>query len=179
MGYNSTLYMQNDGCVKQYKSGNALYMTCLLANAHGININCSITCAHHGKSSVDALAGSDKHYLNNGYIQGIDSTMVDHNFESLSEAQKAMQWLSSSSRVDGLLGDTKHKKKADERTVKSRRYNVSNYSEDNPLPLGKCGFRIVHGLHKGKKRQMTTNKMVYMKCLISTAVLGCQKTHVQ
>jgi len=148
-GTRSTLYLQNDGCVKQYKSGTALYMTYHLSNAHGININCSITCAHHGKSTVDALAGGDKHFLRNGYIRGIDSTMVDESWNVMSEAKKAAKWLSSPDRCNGLRGDTKHRLSEDTRNVSTRTYEVTEYSLETPIPMANCTFCVKEGLYIG------------------------------
>jgi hypothetical protein len=57
------MYFKSDGCKKQYKGANAITMGLWLSKKFAIPIDLMITCAHHGKCLVDALAGVDKHDL--------------------------------------------------------------------------------------------------------------------
>jgi hypothetical protein len=62
-GKDAILYEQSDGCAKQYKCATALWVLAHLSHKYRIAINRMVTAPHHGKGSVDALAGVDKNYI--------------------------------------------------------------------------------------------------------------------
>ena len=56
----STLWIQTDGCGKQYKCHNFIQMHILLSKMYKIKIDVMVTTAGHGKCLVDSLTGTDK-----------------------------------------------------------------------------------------------------------------------
>jgi hypothetical protein len=88
-GHNCSVKIQSDGCGKQYKSGTHLKTCILLSCAKSVVIDWMVTCAHHGKSLVDALAGQDKYDLRCCLIDGtLDNASVDCLGKGVSEACK-------------------------------------------------------------------------------------------
>ena len=113
-----------------------------------MKIDYFITTAGHGKCLVDSLAGTDKAWLANGYIDGMDPARIDENGKSMSEAEKAYRFLSHPSRP---LGDSKHKVAEDATYITTRKYVVSNYSPDDPIPLQNCNW-VADGFPKKEKK---------------------------
>ena len=60
---NSVLLDHTDGCAKQYRSGNALFMMNIMSLKYDIVIDRAIGAPGHGKSIIDGLNAVDKHYL--------------------------------------------------------------------------------------------------------------------
>ena len=52
-----------DGCAKQYRSGNALYLLNVICLKYDIVIDRAVCAPGHGKSIIDGLNAVDKHYL--------------------------------------------------------------------------------------------------------------------
>ena len=52
-----------DGCAKQYRSGNALYLLNVLAMKYNIVIDRAVCAPGHGKSIIDGMNAVDKHFL--------------------------------------------------------------------------------------------------------------------
>ena len=134
----SVLYIRSDGCPKQYKSAAALRMVGILAYIFGIEIDWMICAPHHGKNLVDALAGRDKHDLNNAMIRGMESAQRDEFFRLLSEAEKACKYLNNRPLV---FNRKKRRGETGMEKLKSRTYHVSNY-EQNTVPMDSCQFNI-------------------------------------
>ena len=67
----------------------------------------------------------------------MDPARIDENGKSMSEAVKAHRFLSHPSRP---LGDSKHKVAEDATYIVTRKYVVSNYSPDDPIPLQNCNW---------------------------------------
>ncbi len=145
----STLWMQSDGCAKQYKCANAAWMNIIIAQAFEISIDWMITTAGHGKCLVDSMAGTDKHHLMNGYLDSklIDPTRIKDD-ETLSEAVKACDFLK---REDWPLGDSKPERKDGSAQVASRNYEVSNY-DIKDIPFKNCSFEVAGGSDTGKSK---------------------------
>ena len=139
----STLWMQSDGCTKQYKSGCCVATYNIIAQKYQLQVDYFVTTAGHGKCTVDSLAGTDKAYLNSGYLREMDPSRVDSNNRTISEAEKARKFLSDPGRA---LGDTKH----GDAKVQSRGYDVSNYTEGDDIPLKHTNF-VVTGFKREKK----------------------------
>ena len=134
----STLWVQSDGCSKQCKSGTVCWTYSHLSKTYSINIDCFVTTAGHGKCLVDSLAGTDKAHLAKGFIKGIDPARVDENNKSISEAQKACDYLN---RDDRPFHDTKHKPTKGAITIKTRTCEVSNCDQAAPMPLESCSWK--------------------------------------
>ena len=60
---NSVFLDHTDGCAKQYRSGNALYLLNVLCLKFNMIIDRAIGAPGHGKSVIDGLNAVDKHYL--------------------------------------------------------------------------------------------------------------------
>lgn len=60
---NSVFLDHTDGCAKQYRSDNALYLLSIIVLKYLIVIDRAIGAPGHGKSIVDGLNAVDKHYL--------------------------------------------------------------------------------------------------------------------
>ena len=60
---NSVFLDHTDGCAKQYRSGNALYLMNVLCLKFNMVIDRAIGAPGHGKSIIDGLNAVDKHYL--------------------------------------------------------------------------------------------------------------------
>ena len=52
-----------DGCAKQYRSGNALYLMNVLCLKYHVTIDRAVCAPGHGKSIIDGFNAVDKHYL--------------------------------------------------------------------------------------------------------------------
>ena len=115
----STLWIQSDGCAKQYKSVTNMWFCWELAKKYKINIDWFITCAGHGKGTVDSLGGTDKHWIFGGLMHSIDCAKFNAENQKLSEAGKLVVWCM---HPDRPLGDSKHK----EWKVKSRNSKLTD-----------------------------------------------------
>ena len=60
---NSVLLDHTDGCAKQYRSGNALFLLNIFSLKYHIVIDRAVGAPGHGKSIIDGLNAVDKHYL--------------------------------------------------------------------------------------------------------------------
>jgi hypothetical protein len=59
----STMYDDTDGCAKQYRCGNALYLLSVLSCKFKIVIDRAVGAPGHGKDLVDGLNATDKKFL--------------------------------------------------------------------------------------------------------------------
>ena len=57
---NSTMWDDTDGCMKQYRSGNAMFLLSVLAAEYSIIVDRAIGAPSHGKDVVDGLNATDK-----------------------------------------------------------------------------------------------------------------------
>ena len=60
---NTVFLDHTDGCSKQYRSANDLYLISVLAVKYNVVIDRSISAPGHGKIIIDGLNTVDKHYL--------------------------------------------------------------------------------------------------------------------
>jgi hypothetical protein len=149
---NSVLYIHSDGCPKQYKSGTGLKLRHELAKEHKIAIDWMVTCPHHGKNLVDALAGRDKYDCRCKLIRGMCSAQVDDMGNRISEAEKCCVSLNDKIRIKGLQeGDTKHKRREGDSYIHTYHYEVSDYTDDEPIPLKNTAYEVWRGFYRGKK----------------------------
>ena len=137
------LKVVSDGCTKQYKCGNVLQTYIWLSDLFRIPIDVMVTAAYHGKSLVDALAGVDKAVLRHDLTDpdGFDSATRSADGTIVAQAEVCETKLSCKSRRYGSVVDTKHKKRHDKAHVDERRYSVSNYSKEYPIPFKDAGFK--------------------------------------
>jgi hypothetical protein len=139
----------SDNCAKQYKCATSLWTISFLSHKYGIEIHKPFTCPGHGKSSVDALSGTDKGYIRNCMIAvnegGDDAEEWKKKMESFAVDGDGNQ-VSFSKRLKGLLADPERKygaksfiksnKRETERVVRKRFYYVSDYTDPSVnLPL--------------------------------------------
>ena len=180
-GSGAVMFQTSDGCYKQFKSATATWCQGYLSHRYGIEINICITCPHHGKGTVDALAGTDKYYIrcflcvirddsedDESWEQRkrkMDSFAVDKDGNQVVFAQRVVNLLSDPDRKYGAKSHMKSKKRERARVVRKRFYFVSNYRVgDKSIPLAHTNFRIVSGFDKptyvdddGKRKATTKN----------------------
>ena len=135
------LYVVSDGCAKQYKCANTLQTYMYLADRYRICINVMITAPYHGKSLVDALAGLDKNMLERYLINSFDSAIIGEDNNKISQAQVCHAVLANPNRRQGNENDTRHKKNNNKSKVNEQHYGISNYNNQNPIPLKDCTFK--------------------------------------
>ena len=138
-GTGATLWIQSDGCNKQYKSANHIFLMTVCAKSYNLNIDWFVTTAGHGKCLVDSLAGTDKAYVKFGYMEDMDQARWDEENRQLSEAHKAEKMLMDPKRT---LGDEKHT--VGDVWIRSRRYDVTNW-ESKPVPIAGSQFQVISG----------------------------------
>jgi hypothetical protein len=144
---NTVLHIQSDGCGRQYKCALGMKVNATLALQYRIAINWIITCTHHGKSLVDAIVRINKYNLCNGMIKGMSSAMIDYDMKKISEANKSCNYLNARNR-------TLHSKKKvhqGQRELKSRKYGVTNFNDEKPMPFENTMFELKSGFPKGTK----------------------------
>jgi hypothetical protein len=135
-----------------------------------------VTAPHHGKGTVDALAGVDKNFLRNHFIavhnEGDDSGRykmasytVDSDGKEVSFAKRCVEMLKDPERQFGAKSHSKSTKREEGRKVRARFYSVSNYRIDGKiLPIENTAFKVVDGFDKptyiddeGKKKVTKKN----------------------
>jgi hypothetical protein len=148
-----TIFEISDGCVKQYKSANAVFANMIRCNKLGVPINHMVTCPQHGKNLVDGLAGRDKSHCSCKLIKGWDSATLKEDGTVVSQARVVYECLAHPDREFGAKGDTKHPR-ASERTkplkegveekerVSKNLYWLMEFSKDNPIPFKDATWRI-------------------------------------
>jgi hypothetical protein len=82
----------------------------------------------------------------------MSSAQVDHMGNLISEAEKCCDNLNNKIRIKGLReGDTKHKRRDGDSYIHTYHYEVSNYTEDKPIPLKNTAYKVWQGFYRGKK----------------------------
>ena len=141
-----TLWVQSDGCEKQYKSANSCKMNMWISDKYRIEIDWFITPPGHGKCMVDSMAGTDKHFLLKGYLNwNIDPSRTRFG-KWLSEAAKAVAYLTDEHRPLNGGRNTVD----DDVKLYSRDYTLANYPRSDDVPAQKAQFQIEKGLKKKK-----------------------------
>jgi hypothetical protein len=139
-----------------------------------MNIDWFVTCAGHGNSVVDGLAGTDKRWMFGGCAHSIDCAKFDKLHKWISKAHKACTSCKHPSRP---LDDSQHNG-----WIESRDYEVTNWDE-NPISLELTKWSTV-GFEKGTKNgssemfrfwcqagNLTKNECAV--CQIPCACYGC------
>ena len=132
----SVLLDHTDGCAKQYRCGNALYLLNVLSLSYNIVIDRAICAPGHGKSIIDGLNAVDKHYLRkvmrmsgSTRMDDIDSRMrcdTTHSF-----AEECARLCSLDKRKDSFLN-----KKLSKRFYHVHRSDDIKYSSINKTTKG-------------------------------------------
>jgi hypothetical protein len=130
----ATFFTDTDGCCKQYRCGNSIYLNSLLSSDHGIVIDQAIGAPGHGKDIVDGINATDKRYLagkmcligtpeaNDGPRMMQAASMLENAATSL--AAESVRLCTEESRVRGVKGNTKHAKREADAPLKERNYNL-------------------------------------------------------
>jgi hypothetical protein len=79
------------------------------------------------------------------------SAQVDDMGNQISEAEKCCVSLNNKIRIKGLReGDTKHKRGEGDSYIHTYHYEVSNYTDDKPIPLKNTAYKVWCGFYRGK-----------------------------
>ena len=98
-----------DGCAKQYRSGNALFLLNMLAIKYDIIIDRAVCAPGHGKSIIDGLNAVDKHYLKKVMCISGSTRCDDLNSRMKMFAMKQKYALSFAEECARLCGLSKRK----------------------------------------------------------------------
>ena len=74
-------------------------------------------------------------------INGFDSATISKDKKQISQAQICQAVLADDDRKNGDKNNTKHKKKPGKGKIHERHYGISNYNNNNPIPLKDCTFK--------------------------------------
>jgi len=157
-----TMWDNTDGCMKQYRSGNAMFLLSVLAVTYGIVIDRAIGAPSHGKDIVDGLNATDKRFLMQllRYLDKVweeakhsERKMPAHSMTEDGEhslASLAAERLSHESRSSGVKGaGPKHAKREEAAKVKSRSYHVHKNEDVKHRGLKKAATGFEKGPHNG------------------------------
>ena len=113
-----------DGCAKQYRSANALYLLNVFAMSQQIIIDRAICAPGHGKSIIDGLNAVDKHYLKRVMLISGNSKNDDDDARmrmdsSISFAKECARLCSLPKRKDGVMS----------KKISKRFYHVHKFDE--------------------------------------------------
>jgi len=156
----STLWDNTDGCMKQYRSANVMFLLWAFAMTYNIIIDRAIGAPAHGKDVVDGLNATDKRHLTQ-LLQYLDNVWEEDNHierkmpaHSMTEegefslAELAAERLRHESRASGVKGaGAKHAKCEVLAKVKSRTYHV--HRDENVKHRGLK--KVATGFEKGPR----------------------------
>ena len=126
-----------DGCAKQYRSGNALYLLNIVALKYNITIDRAVCAPGHGKSIIDGMNAVDKHYLRQ--IMDISGTTRTDNVETrmsifskrnkseVSFAKECARLCSLNRRKYGVLNSAPYN--ARKQKLSERFYHIQEHSD--------------------------------------------------
>jgi len=133
----ATMWDDTDGCSKQYRCGKAFWCLSFLASKYGRVIDRAIGAPGHGKGMVDGVNGTDKNYLARcmcfiGNPEEDDESSTRMAPESMSGngmtsfASECARLCGLDSRIGGVKGGPKHKKREASARLKMRHYHIQN-----------------------------------------------------
>jgi hypothetical protein len=140
----STLYDETDGCGKQCRCSNAIYLLSVLASKYGTVLDRGIGAPGHGKDDVDGLNATDKQHIwgkfrmigtpecNDKEKRIAANSMVEQG-ASESLAAECARLCSLPSRINGVKSHAKAKKREETATMKKRNYHVQPEEEEIPF----------------------------------------------
>jgi hypothetical protein len=129
-----TELLDTDGCSKQYRCGNSIYLNSVLSSEHGFVIDHAVNAPGHGKDIVDGLNATDKNFLKqkmclvgtpgaqNQETRMEAAAMVDGAAKSL--AEECHRLCTNEERACGVKGGAKHAKREADARMKRRHYHV-------------------------------------------------------
>jgi hypothetical protein len=159
----STMWDETDGCMKQYRSGNAMYLLTVLAAMFDITIDRAIGAPGHGKDLVDGLNATDKRYLkelfkmlleaeddsNANSQRRMEAHAMTNEGEENSLAVLAAEKLGDPSRSSGVKGDRKHAKREGAAKMTQRKYHVQKPEDVMHRGIKKVAKGFEKGPHNG------------------------------
>jgi len=155
----STMWDDTDGCMKQYRSGIAMYLLSVLAVTYCITIDRAIGAPGHGKDLVDGLNAIDKRFLKGLFCRintpddaddqrKISPHSMTENGE-FSFAREAAKACSDPLRSSGVKGGAKHAKREADAKLKQRVYHVQDADDVMHRSLKKVATGFQGGKHNG------------------------------
>ena len=157
-----TIYDTTDGCSKQYRCANAMYLLSKLSMMYQIYIDRCVCAPGHGRSKIDGINGADKSYLktkmamigsheHNNMDRRMDSASIiqdqRNNVTEFSFAKECVRICSMSYRAHGVEGDNKHKKRYETKKLANRYYH---YQDKNDLEFETIN-KTFRGFKTGRK----------------------------
>ena len=119
------IYDTTDGCSKQYRCANAMYLLSKLSFMYQVVIDRCVSAPGHGRSKIDGINGADKAYLRskmamigsheyNNMDRRMDSASIvlnqHNNIAEFSFAKECVRICSMSYRAHGVVDDSKYQK---------------------------------------------------------------------
>jgi hypothetical protein len=157
----STMWDDTDGCMKQYRSGTAMFLLSYLAHVYDITIDRAIGAPSHGKDVVDGLNAMDKQFLK-WLFRAIaeagsnedknERKIAAHSMTNegvFSLAEHAAKKLGSESRALGIKGNRKNRKREQNAKMKKRTYHVQDDKDVKHRALKKVATGFEKGTHNG------------------------------
>jgi hypothetical protein len=156
------IYDTTDGCTKQYRCANAMYLLSKLSFMYQIVIDRCVSAPGHGRSKIDGINGADKTYLRskmtmigsheyNNMDRRMDSAAIvqdqHNNMTDFSFAKECVRICSMSYRAHGVVGDAKHKKRDDAKKLANRYYH---YQDKNDIEYDNINTTF-RGFKTGRK----------------------------
>ena len=156
-----TMWDDTNGCMKQYQSGNAMFLLSVLVAEYDIEINRAIGAPSHGKDVVDGLNATDKRFLkwlfhmiakakeNEDQSQRkiAAHSMTDDGKFSL--AKHAAEKLGHELRVAGVKSDAKYAKREGAAKVRKCTYHVQEEKNVMHHGIQKVATGFDKGPHNG------------------------------
>lgn len=149
------IWDMTDGCAKQYRCGNALYLLSLLAVEHEMRIDRMIQAPGHGKCKIDGYCACEKSFLKAkmcfvGTPEAEDSKlrMNVHTWldgVKVSLARECQRLCADEARAHGATGGMMQKRQA-ERTMTARVFHIQDAEDTRyaDLQMRAVGFEKVH-----------------------------------
>jgi len=189
----ATMWDDTDGCMKQYRSGSAMFLLSVLAHQYGITIDRAIGAPSHGKDVVDGLNATDKRFLK-WLFQAIakaesnddqsERKMPAHSMtsegEEFSLAKVAKEKLSHVSRLAGVKGNKKSAKREEKAKMRLQQYHVQKEEDVKYRGIKKVATGYGKGKHNGVMGHYNihANSMLGVGCVavcrIPCACVGCR-----
>jgi hypothetical protein len=153
------VYTDTDGCGKQYRCGNSIYLNSLLSSEHGIIIDHAVGAPGHGKDVVDGINAIDKRFLAGkmcliGTPEANDrpklmqaASMIENATKSL--AGESVRLCREETRVSGVKGYAKHAKREANAPLKERHYHLHKTEEIRFKTLKMKADGLLKGAYNG------------------------------
>lgn len=154
------IFDNTDGCAKQYRCWNAIYLLSLLASIHSVVVDRAIKAPGHGKDIVDGLNATDKRYLRELMLnvkapeddrekRMNATTMSEADLESF--AEECARLCSMIDRESGVKGQSKHAKREAAAKMKCRTYHVTTKDDAifSSICMGAAKNKSLDGKNNG------------------------------